>query len=753
MHSQIAAQHADLFFDAFIESMPDMVWVKDAAGVFLTCNPAVERFFGVPREQIIGKTDYQFVERELADHFREKDLAAMAAAVPQVNLEWLTFAEASEARLFETKKTSMRDAHGQLVGILGVARDVTEQHRAQMAYESLNRALKLIGKCNHAMMHAVDERTLLRQICDLAVDVGGYQVALVGFAEHDEEKTVSVNAWSRNGNEFVRKIHVRWDDSEFGSGMVGIAIRTGETAVNRDYRNNPLVRPWREVADQHGLRSSIAVPLIANGSVFGALMIGSAHADAFAPQEQALLEEMAADLAFGVETLRARVEHDAAKRQLEFLAHHDALTGTPNRVSLREHFTLASHQAKHSGASVAVLLLDLDNFKFVNDSLGHDHGDRLLIEVTRRLQRRIGTNGMVCRYGGDEFAVLLYPVCEMGLLNRYVRKLIDSFTMPVRVGDYTIDVSLSAGVSLFPAHGNELDELMRFADTALQKSKRSGKNTFHIFDESMQSDELQLVRMRTQLRSAIRNDELVLHFQPKVSLETGFACSAEALVRWQHPERGLLGPSSFIPLAERTGLIIDIGDWVLNEACRQLAAWLADGLALSSISINVSALQVRRGNLLASVSAALRRWQVPAGYIELELTESIFLDDVDTVIGLLTDLRRLGVKLSIDDFGTGYSSLAYLKSLRVDRLKVDQSFVRGIVNETASLAIVKSIVQLGRNLNLAVTAEGVEDEEQLALLKQLGCEEAQGFLFSKPVDATTFKALCESGLVQRLVPG
>jgi diguanylate cyclase (GGDEF)-like protein/PAS domain S-box-containing protein len=732
----------DAYFDAVIDSMPDMVWVKDASGTFLTCNPLVEQFFGVPRSQIIGRTDYDFVASVLADDFRAMDVMAMAADTPQVNQEWLTFASDGRSRLFETKKTPMRDAEGTVIGILGIARDITEHHNAKIVQEGLNRALKLIGKCNHAMMHATDERSLLFQICELAVDVGGYKIAWAAFAELDERKSVSIGAWSRNGGDFLKKIELSWDETEIGNGLIGTAIRGGATVVNRDYRENPAMRPWRAVAEEHGYRSSIAVPLARDGEPYGALVICAAEPDAFNAQEQSLLEEMAADLAFGLQRLSERVEHDAAKRQLEFLAHHDALTGTPNRVLLSEHFTNAVRRSHVRATSIAVLLLDIDNFKVVNDSLGHDYGDRLLIEVTKRLQRRIKNLGVVCRYGGDEFAVLLHPVCEMTLLNDFVRKLIDSFTSPMVIGDYSVDVTLSAGVSLYPKHANNLDDLIKYADIALQKSKTSGKNTYRCFDDSMQSDELRLGRLRTQLRSAIRNNELLLQYQPKVNLGSGEVVGVEALVRWQHPEQGLLPPGAFIPLAERTGLIVLIGDWVINEACRQFASWLAEGLKLTSICINVSALQVRRGNLLMSVSNALRRWGLPPRYVELELTESIFLSDAEAVIILLKDLRRLGVKLSIDDFGTGYSSLAYLKTLRVDRLKIDQSFVRDMTLNSDTAAIVKTIVQLGRNLNLAITAEGVEERAQLDALKQLGCDEVQGYLISKPLEAATLSAFC-----------
>ncbi|BEU25661.1 EAL domain-containing protein [Paraburkholderia sp. 22B1P] len=736
----------DLSLTAFIENIPDMVWIKDPAGVFLMCNAVVERFLGAKREEILGKTDYDFVNRNLADEFRSRDIAAMEAGSSQSNQEWLTFPDSDEPRLFETKKTPMRNSSGEVTGVLGIARDITGHHMARAAQASLSRALKLIGRCNHAMVHARDERALLLQICQLAVDVGGYRIACIGLADNNQEKTITVAACSRGGEVFLKSLPLTWSDSRSGVGIMGQAIRESLTIINRDYNTNPAVRHWREKAQAYGLRSSIAIPLTQDGAVFAALMIGSEERDAFAEQEQALLEEMAVDVAFGMHVLRARAERDAAQRQLEFLAHHDALTGTPNRVMLRSYFDAAVESAKNTHTSIAIVMLDLDNFKFVNESLGHDYGDRLLIEVTRKLERRVRDTGMICRYGGDEFVLLLRPVCERSLLEGYIRKLIDAFSVPVKIGDCSIDVTTSAGISLYPSHGEELDVLLRYADTALQRSKRSGKNMFHFFDETMRSDESQLGRLRTQLRTAVRNNELVLHFQPKVNLADGRVSGAEALVRWQHPEKGLLGPGAFVPLAERTGTIVTIGDWVIDQSCQMMAKWRDMGLAVETISVNVSALQVRRGNLYASVAAAVRRWKIPPASLELELTESIVLDDAPVATGLLKDLRSLGVKLSIDDFGTGYSSLSYLKNLPVDRLKVDQQFVRDMVDDQNTLAIVKTIVQLGYNLNLAVTAEGVENEQQLDILRQLGCEEAQGFLIGRPMVAESLEAFAREPL-------
>jgi diguanylate cyclase (GGDEF)-like protein/PAS domain S-box-containing protein len=730
-----------VYIEAFIESIPDMVWAKDDAGVFLTCNAVVERFYGVAREDILGKTDYDFADAAEADRFRADDRAAMAADGPRATHEWLTFASDGISRLFETIKTPMRNAEGDVLGVLGIARDITEHHQAKVAQESLNRALKLIGKCNRAMMHASDEQSLLAEICQLAVSIGGYKMAWVGFAESDEEKTVRPVTWSHDGELFLQEIRVSWAESELGRGAIGTAIRSGKTTFTQDYRLDPNIKPWLAAAEKYGFRSGVAIPLIGHHATLGALVIYSATAHAFFPEELSLLEELAADLAYGVQTLRTRAAHEAAKRKLEFYAHHDALTGTPNRVFLRQHFDQITQATGGAAVPVAVLLLDLDNFKEINDSLGHDYGDKLLWEVAQRLQGHVADAGLVCRYGGDEFAVLLNHPLDTARAAEFAQDLLDLCAEPFLIGGFSVNVTISVGVSLYPKDALGLDELIKFADSALQTVKDSGKNDFRFFDQSMKSDEQEQLHLRAQLHSAIKDDELLLHYQPKINLRTGRITGAEALIRWMHPERGLLAPGTFIPLAERTGLIVPIGDWVLRRACRQMADWIQAGLPIESIAVNVSALQLRRGDLLEAVAGALREAALPAHYLELELTESALLHGLDANVRLLRELRGIGVKLAIDDFGTGYSSLAYLNAFHVDRLKIDYSFVRDLSENADTSSIVKTIIQLGHNLGLEVTAEGVESEMQLHILVHLGCDEVQGFFFSKAVEALDLPAL------------
>jgi len=617
--------------------------------------------------------------------------------------------------------------------------DITERKQAEQTQIRLTRSLKLLSKCNALLIHAESEQEILTNICKLAVEMGGYVMAWVGFAENDAAKTVLPVAQSGYEEGYLDNVNITWADTERGRGPTGTAIRTGVTAINQNVLTNPNMAPWREAAIKRGYQSSIALPLIIKNRVLGALTLHSSDHEAFEKKEVGLLEELASDLAYGIQTLRTRVEHEAAEKKLEFLAHHDPLTGLPNRLLLRDRFDQAMAIANRERADVAVLFLDLDNFKHVNDSLGHVIGDQLLIRVSERIQECIRETDTISRQGGDEFIILLTNIQSLTTINAVAQKIVDAFVAPFYIDNHVLFASASIGISIFPDDGEDFDELLKQADTVLYQAKDAGKNTYRFFSEKINIDAVENMRLQSQLHNAIKNQELLLHYQPQIDMVSGRIIGAEALVRWQHPGLGFVPPAKFIPLAERSGLIIPIGEWVLNEACRQAQVW-RETCVLSSmvIAVNLSALQFKRGNIVETVTNALTQSGLPASQLELELTESILLHDVDVVIKTLHRLKEIGVKLSIDDFGTGYSSLSYLKKLAVDKLKIDQSFVRDMVKDSDDAAIVKAIIQLGHTLQLTVIAEGVENEGQLAILKNYGCDEIQGYLLSRPIPAREF---------------
>jgi len=648
-----------------------------------------------------------------------------------------------EIRWVQVRFKCERDTHGVVTKLVGANQDITERKNAELIQKRLNRALKLLSDCNMALVHAVDESKLLSEICRLVVDKGGYKMAWVGFAEDDEEKSVRAVAQQGDNQNYLGGLKISWADTPHGQGPTGTAIRNARTEINQNILTNPSMSLWRDAALARGFRSSIALPLIDRQGVIGVLNIYATETDAFVDEEVRLLEELANDLAYGIETLRTRVEHAAAERKLEFLAHHDMLTGMPNRLLLRDRFEQASAEADRENSGVAVLFLDLDNFKQVNDTLGHNYGDLLLVKVVERLRHCLREADTISRQGGDEFVVLLPHLHDVSAIGEVAEHIVQAFAEPFEIENYSIDTSFSIGISLYPNDSREFDILLKNADTALYQSKDSGRDTYRFFSEKMNIDAQEQLHLQGQLRNAVKNQEFLLHYQPQFDIGTGRMIGAEALVRWQHPELGLVSPGRFISLAERTGLVIPMGEWVLNEACRQARQWMDNGQPLV-IAVNLSALQFKRGNLLETVAGALKHSGLPPHMLELELTESILVQDVEVAIKTLRRLKEMGIKLSIDDFGTGYSSLSYLKRLAVNKLKIDQSFVRDLAEDADSAAIVKAIIQLGHTLLLTVIAEGVETDAQLAFLQNYGCDEVQGYLFSRPVASAEFVRLFES---------
>jgi len=441
-------------------------------------------------------------------------------------------------------------------------------------------------------------------------------------------------------------------------------------------------------------------------------------------------------------------ERKAQEARIEHLAYHDSLTGLPNRAMLMDRLGHALSQAQRLNQQLAVLFIDLDRFKLVNDSLGHHVGDQLLQEIARRLRATLRENDTVARVGGDEFQVVVCNVAGATDAARIAEKLMRALGEPFTLEGQELHVTASLGVSLFPRDGASGELLLKYADTALYEAKGEGRNAYRFFSPEMNAQAHGRLRLENDLRRAVERGELELHYQPQLDLATGEVCAVEALVRWRHPVRGLVPPNAFIPMAEETGLVLGIGEWVLNEACRQVARWQRDGLADNvsalRVAVNISARQLQRPGLDGAVRRALSLSGLAPECLELEITESSVMLDPLHAQSVLQSLRDLGVLLSIDDFGTGYSSLAYLKRLPLDRLKIDRSFIGGIPADSDDAAIVETIIVMTHKLGLRVIAEGVETLEQRLQLVRQGCDEMQGFLLAHPVPADELPALLKT---------
>jgi diguanylate cyclase (GGDEF)-like protein/PAS domain S-box-containing protein len=430
-----------------------------------------------------------------------------------------------------------------------------------------------------------------------------------------------------------------------------------------------------------------------------------------------------------------------AEASIRFLAHHDPLTGLPNRFTLQARLGQTLADARRFGHGVAVLFLDLDRFKTINDSLGHQVGDQLLIEVARRLGQAVRETDAVARLGGDEFVIVLPHISHPIDVVKVARTLVHTVSQPVRLGELLLHTSPSIGVSLFPGDGEDGETLLKNADTAMYHAKAQGRATYQFFKPEMNEAVHQRLTLETDLRRALERGEFQLHFQPQFHLRDGSLAGLEALIRWHHPERGLVSPAKFIPVAEETGLILPIGEWVLHEACRLARAWQQLGLLRVPVAVNVSARQFRQRGFAGAVRQILDQSQLPAELLELEITESAVMEAEAGAVAILQQLHDMGLQLAIDDFGTGYSSLNYLKSFPLHKLKIDQSFVRDLEHDPNDAAISLAIIGLAHNLGLSVIAEGIETEAQLQLLRSHGCDIGQGFLLGRGEPEAVTEAL------------
>ena len=447
-----------------------------------------------------------------------------------------------------------------------------------------------------------------------------------------------------------------------------------------------------------------------------------------------------------IEAHKLTEQIELAKVQMDHLAYHDVLTDLPNRMLLQDRLEQAIEVAQRQDRPLALMYMDLDRFKHINDSLGHTVGDQLLQSVARRLMECVRQSDTVSRQGGDEFVLLLPLIEHAEDAALAAQKMLAALTQSHHVAGHDLHISVSIGISIYPDDGRDAQTLIKCADTAMYYAKESGRNNYKFFEPEMNARAVQRQIIEASLRRALEAQEFVLFYQPKINLESGTIVGVEALIRWQHPERGLLSPAEFVSIAEDCGLILPIGRWVLREACRQGQAWRLEGLPPITVAVNTSALEFRAKDFLANLRSTLAETGLEPRYLELELTESVLMRDAESADSVLHALAEMGVKLAIDDFGTGYSSLSYLRRFPIDALKIDQSFVKHMSGNPDDATIVSAVISMGKSLKQRVIAEGVETPEQYGFLRAQQCDEGQGFYFGRPVPAKSLATMLQAGL-------
>ncbi|NRF67004.1 EAL domain-containing protein [Aquincola sp. S2] len=624
--------------------------------------------------------------------------------------------------------------------IVGIVRDI----RARLAAEAtINRHAK-----QQSLIAAFGQKALANVELDELL-VHAAEVAAQGLAE-DFSLVLQL---SSDGRSLLLRAGSGWLDGAEGrriAGLDGAHEDSGVMALAAPRLVDDYAAAGAAIAPPllaaKGIRSSVCVPIHGIGGPYGVLGACSPAPGRFAQESLHFLNSLA-------NTLATAMDRKGAEQRLSYLAQFDTLTGLANRSLFLDRFAQTLKQAQRTGSSVGVLFIDLDRFKLVNDTLGHSSGDALLIQVAGRLQDCLRAEDAAGRLGGDEFAFVLPHLARPDDAALVAQKVVAALARPFRLEGQELYVTASLGIAVYPADGDDADTLLRNADTAMYRAKEGGRNTYQFYLPEMNALALQRLQLQMELRGALERREFLLHYQPKVDLASGRISGFEALLRWQHPVRGLVPPLQFISILEDTGLIIPVGEWVVRTVCEQLAHWQAVGITPRPVAINLSARQFQQCNLDTTIAAILDETGIDPGLLELELTESMLMSNPDDAARMLNTMRAHGVRLSVDDFGTGYSSLAYLKRFPLDALKIDRAFIRDVCTDADDATIALAIINLAHSLKLKVIAEGVESEDQLQFLRAQGCDEMQGYYFAKPLAiADCTRALVEDRRLPRSQP-
>lgn len=632
-----------------------------------------------------------------------------------------------------------------LAGNVAFAMEMLERdenrRKAERSNERLAQMLAALSATNEAIMRAKTRSELLDQVCDASVLGGNFTSTTIALARADDS-CLEIVATAGPDRDRARTVQLSIDPAKpEGSGLSGMAFRSRQACISNDYLGDSRLVHFFDVIQKGGSRSGAAFPLMKNKESIGVLLFFSSELDVFTTELVPLLQRLAENVSFALENFDRVEEKLRADAHIKYLATHDVLTGLANRTMFTQLLGTSIQTARRDRKKLALLFIDLDRFKVINDTLGHADGDVLLVEMANRLRHTLRDSDVVARLGGDEFVVILPEITSEVEVNVVARKLLSAAMRPMSLSGQECRVTASIGVALYPENGRDEHTLIKNADMAMYLAKEEGKNDVRFFSNDTKTQSIERLMLETNLRKALERNEFELHYQPKIDLKTKAITGVEALLRWSQPDLGMLPPNQFIPLAEETGLIVPIGRWVLRTACEQHMSWQREGLPPICVAINLSPRQFQHEFLLQDIDDILGETGMRPEFLELEVTEGMVMQNVERAIGLLAAIKSRGVRLAMDDFGTGYSSMSLVKRFPIDTLKIDRSFIRELPDDNDDKAIADAIIGLGKALGLKIVAEGVETGDQQEFLRDHACDEMQGYLFSRPVPAEKIPAL------------
>jgi diguanylate cyclase (GGDEF)-like protein/PAS domain S-box-containing protein len=699
------------------------------------CNEYLLRMTGWTRAEVIGRDWFElFIPPERGE--MKAAFADLLANSPDVwHHENEIVSRSGDRRLIRWNNSVLRSVAGDVVGTASIGEDITDQKRSELKIKRLNRVYAVLSGINSLIVRVQDRDLLFKEACEVAIEHGRFKMAWIGVVDRSAQRIVPI-ASAGAEPEFVALIKdsfsLREDVPIDRTDHTARAVREKRAIVLNEIEGDTTVFLTKDRIER-GIFSMAILPLMVSNEALGVLTLYADESEFFDEKELKLLTELASNIALAT-------DHIDKRQRLDYLSYYDLLTGLANRSLFLERVGQYARSATGPGHTLALFLIDLERFKNINDTLGQAAGDVLLKQVAEWLTVNVGDANLLARVGADRFAVVMTEVSKEGEVARLLDKMIQAFLEhPFQVNDTTFRIAAKVGVALFPEDGVDADTLFKKAEAALKKAKMNGERYLFYTQKMTEAVAIQLT-LENQLRQALDKGQFVLHYQPKISLASGQLTGVEALIRWNDPRTGLVPPGRFMPILEETGLIHDVGRWALRTAIDDYLRWNSAGVANVRIAVNVSPVQLRNRGFIEEIRRAVDIDPRAASGLELEITESLIMEDVKRGVEILQAIRLMGIRIAIDDFGTGFSSLSYLAKLPVDTLKIDRSFVMDLVDGPEGLALVSTIITLAHSLKLKVVAEGVETEEQSRLLRLLNCDEFQGYLFSKPVPREVFEA-------------